>query len=314
MPNSSAKVRVARVAGRQWGLVTWAQLVALIARPTIAEWIRDGYLHRIYPRVYAVGHRPYGSEPELAAALLYAGPGAMLSHATALWWHGLIDRQPWPLQVTTRRRCRSIRGIRVYGRRAHDRIIHRRLPTTTIEQALLDFAVLAPHERLRHVLAVADYRKVLDIAALHVIGGSGRAGSISLRQALKRHEPKLAHTLSPLERLFLPLCERVGIPLPDVNVYIEGVLVDAVWRDRKLVVELDGRDNHSSWAQIQSDRSKELCLRSAGYGVIRYGTRQLEEQANDVEADLLRAYHWSRARPIGSGSRPTTGGDHDVNG
>ena len=39
------------------------------------------------------------------------------------------------------------------------------------------------------------------------------------------------------------------------------VLVDAVWHDRKLVVELDGENNHSSWNQIQNDRSKELILR-----------------------------------------------------
>jgi very-short-patch-repair endonuclease len=77
-----------------------------------------------------------------------------------------------------------------------------------------------------------------------------------------------------------------GIPIPDVNIWIEGVLVDAVWRQRKLVVELDGRDNHSSWAQIQEDRSKEITLRAAGFDVIRYGTRQVEEQPALVAKDL----------------------------
>jgi Protein of unknown function (DUF559) len=124
-----------------------------------------------------------------------------------------------------------------------------------------------------------------------VIAGNGRAGSTRLKKALKRHEPKLAHTRSRLERLIVPLCERAGIPVPEFNVYIEGILVDAVWRDRKLVVELDGRNNHSSWAQIQSDRTKELRLRAADYPVLRYGTLQLEEEPALVEADLLRAYH-----------------------
>ena len=124
---------------------------------------------------------------------------------------------------------------------------------------------------------------------LRVIAGDGRIGSTKLREALTRHEPKLAHTRSPLERLFLPLCERAGIPLPDVNVWIAGVLVDAVWREQKLVVELDGRDNHSSWAQIQRDRSNELILRGAGFEVVRYGTQQLEEHPALVESDLLRA-------------------------
>jgi len=291
MSGLSAKVRVARLADRQAGLVSAIQLVALgVDTRESSRWVGHGYLLPRLPRVYAVGHRAASVAADLWAAVLYAGPGAMLSHATALWWHGLLDHRPWPLQVTTSRRCRSLRGIRVYGRRACERILHEGLPTTSLEQALLDYAAVAPLERLRHALAVADYRKVLDIAAVRATAGNGRPGSTELRKALARHEPKLAHTRSPLERLFLPLCERAGIPMPDVNVWIAGVLVDAVWRQQKLVVELDGRENHSSWGQIQDDRSKELRLRAAAFEVIRYGTRQLEEEAPAVEAELRREH------------------------
>jgi hypothetical protein len=192
--------------------------------------------------------------------------------------------------VTTPRRCQSLHGIRVYGRRTCERIVHRNLPTTQLQQAVLDFAAGAPLERVRYVLANADHHKVLDVAALQVIAGNRRAGSTKLRKALSRHEPKLAYTRSHLERTFLVLCERAGIPMPDVNVWVAGVLVDAVWRERKLVVELDGKDNHSSWAQIQNDRSKELRLRAAGFDVIRYGTRQVEEELDLVAADLARAW------------------------
>lgn len=267
-----------------------AELVALgVDTRESSRWVGHGYLLPRLPRVYAVGHRAPSVEADLWAAVLYAGPGAMLSHTAALWWHGLIDTRPWPLQVSTPRRCRSLRGIRVYGRRACERILHKGLPTTSLDQALLDYAAMAPFERVRHALANADYGKVLDLDALRAIAGSGRTGSTNLRRALERHEPRLARTRSPLERLFLPLCERAGIPLPDVNVYIAGVLVDAVWRDKRLVVELDGRNNHSSWAQIQTDRRKELILRGAGFDVIRYGTQQLEEQAEQVEVDLKTA-------------------------
>ncbi len=292
MPNRSAKV--ARVAGRQSGRVTWAQLVALgVAHATIADWVQEGYLHRVLPRVYAVGHRAPSVEADLWTAVLYAGPGAMLSHATALWWRGLIDNWPLPLQVTTPRRCRSETGIRVYGRRTCERILHKGLPTTTVEQALLDYAATAPIERVRYALANADYHKVLDVPALRVIAGNGRAGSVKLRTALKRHEPKLARTRSPLERLFLPLCEKFGVPLPDdVNVMVAGVLVDAVWWQQKLVVELDGKDNHSSWAQIQRDRSNEMRLRANGFDALRYGTLQLEEQPALVAGDVVRRLSW----------------------
>ena len=288
MVNRSAKV--ARVAVRQCGLVTWAQLAWLgFDRKTISDWVRGGYLHQVHPRVYAVGHRAPSVEADLWAAVLYAGPGAMLSHATGLWWRGLLDKQPRPLQVTTPRRCRSLSGVKVYGRRDCERFLHKALPTTTVEQALLDYAATAPIERVRYALANADYHKVLDVPALQVIAGNGRAGSTKLKNALTRHEPKLARTRSPLERLFLPLCEKFGVPLPDdVNVMIAGVLVDAVWWQQKLVVELDGKGNHSSWGQIQRDRSNEMRLRAAGFDALRYGTLQLEEEPALVAADVIR--------------------------
>jgi len=220
--------------------------------------------------------------------VLYPGPGAMLSHATALWWRGLLDHQPWPIGVSTPRRCRSLRAVKVHGRRTCARIWHKRLPTTSVEQALLDFAAVAPLDRVRYALANADYRKLLDLDALKATAGAGRAGSTKLRNALARHEPKLAHTRSPLERLFLPLCETYRVPLPDdVNVPVAGILVDAVWWQERLVVELDGKGNHSSWAQIQHDRSNELTLRAAGLDVLRYGTVQLEDEAALVARDVI---------------------------
>ena len=100
----------------------------------------------------------------------------------------------------------------MYGRRTCERELHKGLPTTSIEQALLDYAATAPIERVRYALANADYHDVLDVAALQVIAGTGRRGSTKLRNALARHEPKLARTRSPLERLFLPLCEKYGVP------------------------------------------------------------------------------------------------------
>ncbi|HTP23255.1 MAG TPA: DUF559 domain-containing protein [Solirubrobacteraceae bacterium] len=290
MGDLSAKVLVAGLANRQNGRVSRAQLAALgIDDQTIARWTATGYLHRVLPRVYAVGHRAPSVEADLTAAVLYAGPGAMLSHATALWWRGLIDRRPWPIQISTPRRCRSLPGIAVHGRRDCRRVWHKDLPTASIEQALLDFAAVAAFERVRYALSVADYLKVLDVAALQLIAGTGRAGSTRLKKALKHHEPKLARTRSPLERIFLPFCERHGIPLPDdVNVHIEGVVVDAVWWKQRLIVELDGKDNHSSWGQIQRDRSNELRLRAASFDVQRYGTIQFEEQPEPVARDLLR--------------------------
>lgn len=77
------------MASRQSGRVSRRQLRNLgIADAVIHQWVKQGYLRRGLPGVYAVGHDAPGVEGELAAALLYVGPGAMLSHGTAAWWWG----------------------------------------------------------------------------------------------------------------------------------------------------------------------------------------------------------------------------------
>ena len=113
-------------------------------------------------------------EADLTSAILYAGPGAMLSHASALWWHELMVARPTLIQVSTPRKCASQPGIRVHSRRTVDLIHHQRLPTTTVSQALLDFSTTAPVESVVRVLAEADYRRVLNHRELSAISGCGR--------------------------------------------------------------------------------------------------------------------------------------------
>src|SRR5437764_15493146 len=138
MRNSGNKARLGREAARQWGRVSWAQIAGLeIDRATISRWIRQGYLFPRLPRVYAVGHPARSTEADLAEALLYAGPGAMLSHGTAAWWLGLVDERPKQIHISTPRQVKSLRGIKVHGRRTLERSWHKRLPTTTLAQTVV---------------------------------------------------------------------------------------------------------------------------------------------------------------------------------
>lgn len=87
----------------------------------------------------------------------------------------------------------------------------------------------------------------------------------------------------------LKLCEAHDLPIPEFNRWIAGHLVDAVWRAERVVVETDGQDGHSSWAQIRSDRDRDLRLRAAGFIVLRYVWPQLEHQPDAVAADIEAA-------------------------
>jgi hypothetical protein len=277
------------IASRQWGRVSSAQIQRLgVGRNVIADWKRQGYLHRVLPRVYAVGHRAPSYESDLAAALLYAGPGAALSHGTAAHWLGLLDKPPRAVHVSTPRRCRSLPGIAVHGHRGPERSWRRGFPVAHVPQIMLDLAATEPRRRLRMALANADYRNLLDLGAIEAVLGRGRAGSARLRGALAEHQPRLARTRSGLEVAFLELCESAGIPRPEVNQRVAGWEVDALFRAERIAVELDGYRNHRSPAQIKRDRRKELALRTAGLRPVRYSDEQIEHHREEVVADILR--------------------------
>jgi len=289
MLNQDSKVALAAVAGRQQGRVTWEQIRQLgVPKGTVSLWLRQGYLHRRLPRVYAVGHPAGGVEADLAEALLYAGPGAMLSHGTAAWWWGLLDEQPRLIHVSTPRQRRSQPGNKVHSRRGCERVLHKGFPVTTLPQTLVDLADERPLRTVRRALAKADYAVILDVRAIEAELGRGRTGSAKLRTALIEHQPRLAMTKSRLEVLMVELCEKGELVLPDINVYVDGWQVDALWREQRIAVELDGYGNHHTPAQLRRDRRKELALRSAGFIPVRYSEEQLEQLAPEVIADLRR--------------------------
>lgn len=300
----SGKVRVGRKAGQQFGRVSRRQLGTLgVREATIARWKKDGYLlPGDLPGVFAVGHQAPSVEGDLSAAVLYAGERAVLSHGTALWWYGILDRRPFQIDVSVAGRRRSRKGIKIHARRDVHRHWERGLPVTSVAQALLDFAAAAPFRRVRYAVAQAEYHELLDLDEIGKVLGRGKPGSAKLRRALERHLPQLARTRSELERVFLPLCERGNISLPEINVTINGVLVDAVWRDARVVVELDGHRGHRTRAQIERDRRNDLRLRAAGYTVLRYTWEQVTAEPELVLSDLELALS-PPARSAARGSR-----------
>jgi predicted transcriptional regulator of viral defense system/very-short-patch-repair endonuclease len=274
---------LAELADAQFGRVARRQFDAVeIHRSKIRRWLTDGYLFHVLPGVYGVGHRAPSVEGDLAAALLYAGPWAMLSHQTAAWWLGLVEERPRTIQVTTPRHRRSLPGIRVYSRRERHRILHNRLTVTGVPETLLDLSATAPLRMLRRALANAEYRGMLDVPAVEAVIARGSRGGAKLRAALDAHQPKLAFTKSRLERLLMEICEEENLPLPELNVKLGGWEIDALWRDARLAVELDGYGNHHTPAQLRRDRRKEMAVRGMGLTPVRYSEEQLMERRQVV--------------------------------
>ena len=287
----NAKVRVGALAARQVGRVRYQQMRLIGAgEGTIRRWRDGGYLFWELPRVYAVGHPGRTLVSDLAAAVLYAGPGAMLSHATAAWWYGLLKHPPphGQIHVSTPRRVQDYGNIVVHRERDLDRMLRNGLPVTTPSQAMLDFAATGSTDHLRFVLANADYEGLLDIDAIQALTGPGIAGSAAINDALEIHLPELAQTRSRAERLLLIIGQRGGVPIPQTNVKVEGWLVDAFWPHAKLIVEIDGTRAHKTPAQVRRDHQRDLELRAAGYIILRYTETQLEQYPEAILTELRR--------------------------
>jgi very-short-patch-repair endonuclease len=94
-------------------------------------------------------------------------------------------------------------------------------------------------------------------------------------------------TRSDLERLFLRLCRRFGIPKPEVNVMVGPYRVDFLWREAHLVVEVDGYRYHSDRETFESDRARDRDLQGRGIDVLRFADRELAGDDQAVGRSLL---------------------------
>lgn len=95
------QLKAAEIAARQHGVVTFAQLLtAGMTHSTISRRAREGWLHRIYRGVYAVGNPNLTREGQWMAAVLACGPGALLSHGCAAVLHSISPTCPEAIHIT----------------------------------------------------------------------------------------------------------------------------------------------------------------------------------------------------------------------
>ena len=67
---------------------------------------------------------------------------------------------------------------------------------------------------------------------------------------------------------------------------VAGYEVDFLWRDHKLVVEVDGFAYHATRTAFERDRARDATLQAAGYRVIRLTWRQIAAEPHAVVARL----------------------------
>jgi len=87
----------------------------------------------------------------------------------------------------------------------------------------------------------------------------------------------------------LTLLRAAKLPPPRVNARVGGYEVDFLWRERRLVAEVDGYAYHANRRAFERDRERDAALAAAGYTVLRVTWRQLVSAPEALIARLAAA-------------------------
>ncbi|MEA2430750.1 MAG: hypothetical protein QOI19_1223 [Thermoleophilaceae bacterium] len=92
------------------------------------------------------------------------------------------------------------------------------------------------------------------------------------------------------EDAFVAFLDRHDLPRPETNVWLsvggQTHEIDCLWRNQRLVVELDGRAAHDTARAFESDRAKDRRLTVAGWRPTRVTWRQLRREEDQLARDL----------------------------
>jgi len=258
--------------------------------------LRTGRLHRMYPGVYSLAPRQLiPRQGWWMAAVLASGPEAVLSHhsAAALWLIRPNSRSR--IDVTVPHPSRSSKAIRRHLSHVpeDERAVEEGIPVTSIHRTIFDLSATASADDVIAMIKEAEYLNLWDRLSLWDLLDRypAKRGSRNLHLSLKRitEEPS-GRKRSRLEERFAPFLRRYNLPLPRFNdwILLEGkrYRADCHWPQRRLIVELDGWEGHSSRSAFQDDRARDRALKVAGYSVIHLTWAQLDSEPTEVAADL----------------------------
>ena len=289
---------IARLAEQQHGVVARRQLVEFgLTDAHIKGRIARGHLHVVHRGVYAVGHRLLSQRGRWMAAVLFGGPEAVLSHRSAAELWGISSRRRRAIDVTRRRGWRASPGIVVH----RDSISTDELetvegiPCTCVPRTSLDLAGSSSRDELERMINQIEVRRLTHSLSIYDLleRYPRRRGAPLLRALLDDRAEARGITRSRLEERFAAVVARSDLPRPQLNasLALRGRFfeVDCLWREQRVIVELDGMRTHGTDLAFEKDRERDRLLIADGWRVARITWRQLRDDSPTVLADLRRA-------------------------
>lgn len=296
---------------RRFGVFTAEQAeTAGVLRQRLHDLARAGLITRIYRGVYMSSQYPSSWEAMWMAALLAAGPDAVVSGAAAAFLHGLthagVGSRP-SVEITiprgARRRTSGPKVVTELHLTPADVVEKGPWRVTSVAWTLCSLAYGLGVGKLERALdaAVAAGKTTTQLAGETATRFRHCTGMPVIREVLQRHDPAVRLTRSEAERLFLRILRAAGLPLPDANVRVldddgNRRYLDFAYEEYRIMIEIDvfgehlraiGRhhDGHrqnalvSDWRPLRFD---ELDLRYAPERVVDDVRRALRAAGADV--------------------------------
>ena len=303
------------LARQQGGVISRAQaLRAGLSTDMIKFRLRSGWWRPVHRGVYLTFTGAPGRSAQLWAALLAAGPGAVLSHQTAAELQRLADKPADSIHVTIpwQRRIKAIDGVSLHRGTRVDEILlgNSNPPRTRVEETVLDLTQTAvTFDEVCGWVTRAVARDLTDAAML----GAAMDQRPRLRWRADLHELIAAAASgdhSVLEYRYGRDVERAhGLPESVRQAPFAGPdgrrgRRDRLYRGYGVLVELDGRLAHPAGAEWR-DQARDNGAAVDGQHALRYGWVQVTRHACETAAQVaqvLRVYGWNgQLRPCSPG-------------
>ena len=255
-----------------------------MSREMIDGRIERGTLHPIHRGVYAVGHTRLTKEGRYMAAVLACGEAAVLRGRTAAAHWG-IRRHSGRIEINTPGRPRARKDNAFVASSwkldPDETTTHEGIPTTTVARTLMDLAATDRRVQLEKAIREAEFLRLFDLGELQRLmeRRPRQKGMTTLRAVVEAAAETRNRTRSDLEDRFRELLLDEQLPMPEINAEINlgerKIEADMVWRDRWLIVELDGWQGHGTRSAFESDRERDLALAAHGWRCVRITWRML---------------------------------------
>lgn len=291
---------LALVAANHHGLFRSADARACgISRDRVRTLVRQGWCEAIGRGVFRVRAAPRtGAQVVLREVWSHPG-GAVASHRAAAYIWELVGYRTARREVTVARGSTQRASGRTHAScwlpDAHC-TIRDGIPLTRVARTIFDLAGVEHARRMEVVLDDALARRLCTLRQVHDVFFSlarrGRRGTATMRALLEDRGEGYVAPASELERRARRIFREHGLPTPTFELVLgdDEVIgrVDCIWREVKLVVELDSQRHHGSRSRREADRRRDNRLVAAGWRVIRVTWDDLRERPAEV-AELIRA-------------------------